>query len=365
MLYAESYSSFVAMPPTRRRNYHRTTNKPAVKQTGIIAAIKSSAPRQPSENLSLLFEQAKAGPLAAALVPWACDVLQSPNSRRSYQDDLRTFANAMREIGVEPLMVTGDHVRLFKESLVQAGKRPATIARAMSVIRGAYQQFAKQGLMRWETVQDIQATTSPRVDKNTTPGLSELEAKRLLHAPDTNTLVGLRDHALLFAYFITACRCSALLKARVGDIEQTDHRFYLIVREKGGKTQRKALLESDAPILRWLDAAAIRHAPEAPLFPAMCADRKTVSRRPLTRDAIRKMVKRYCREVGIEAQRLNRRGIGVHSLRKTAITNALEHGAKMEQVQQLAGHADIRTTQLYFQSRERDAEDASRHIQIR
>jgi len=58
-------------------------------------------------------------------------------------------------------------------------------------------------------------------------------------------------------------------------------------------------------------------------------------------------------------------GAAVHALRKTAITNALEHGAKMEQVQQLAGHCDIRTTQLYFAPKERDAEEAARHIQIR
>lgn len=77
------------------------------------------------------------------------------------------------------------------------------------------------------------------------------------------------------------------------------------------------------------------------------------------------MIKRYCRIVGIESDRIDRRGIAVHSLRKTAITNALEHGAKMEQVQALAGHSDIRTTQLYYQPKERDAEDAAKHIQIR
>lgn len=57
--------------------------------------------------------------------------------------------------------------------------------------------------------------------------------------------------------------------------------------------------------------------------------------------------------------------IGIHSLRKTALANALEHGARMEQVQQLAGHSDIPATQMYYQSRESEAEDAARHIQIR
>jgi site-specific recombinase XerD len=51
--------------------------------------------------------------------------------------------------------------------------------------------------------------------------------------------------------------------------------------------------------------------------------------------------------------------------RRTAVTNALEHGARMEQFQQLAGHSDIRTTEMYYAANERDAEDAGRHVQIR
>jgi len=353
------------MPSDLRRRTHRATKHSQVKEERLPASIPSTFARQVSQSLASIFSQATKGPIAAALVPWVCDSLPSQNSRRAYQNDLQAFVRAMQSLGVEPLRVRGDHVRLYKESLAQVGKRPATIARALSVIRGTYQQFGRQGLVDWETVNDIQAVASPRVEKNTTPALSELEAKRLLHAPDTNTLRGLRDHALLFTYFLTACRCSALLHARVGDIEQSDHRFYLVVREKGGKTQRKALLEADQAIVRWLAAAGLSGELESPLFPAIAADRHTVLRRPLTRDNIRKLVKRYCRRAGIEPQRLGRRGIGVHSLRKTAITNALEHGAKMEQVQQLAGHSDIRTTQLYYQARERDAEDAARHIQIR
>ena len=57
--------------------------------------------------------------------------------------------------------------------------------------------------------------------------------------------------------------------------------------------------------------------------------------------------------------------IGVHSLRKTAITDAIRNGAKMHEVREFAGHSDIRTTELYYQRREEDAEIAARCIQIR
>jgi site-specific recombinase XerD len=271
----------------------------------------------------------------------------------------------MRRHGIDPLSVTADHIKVYKAALMQAGRSSASIARALSVLRGAYQQFGRYGLVEWERVRDIQGVASPRVEKNLTPALSETEAKMLLHAPDQTTLMGLRDHAMLFVFFKTACRCSAIANAKVGYIERTDTEHYLVVFEKGNKRQRKALLEAAAPLFAYLTAAGIGDDREGPLFRPVNKDRQTLLRKPLDRRTIWKTVKKYAREVGIDVDRLGGRGVGVHSLRKTAITNALEHGARMEQVQQLAGHAQITTTQMYFAPKDRDAEDAARHIQIR
>src|SRR5438132_174009 len=192
-------------------------------------------------RLLTVTKDGKHGPVAA-LVPWVCDRLPSPHSRRAYASDLATFVAHMRERGLDPLQVTGDDLRLYKAALLAAGQTTATVARTLSVLRGTYQQFGKRGLIPWERVRDIQSVESPWVEKNTTPCLSQQEATKLLHAPDTSTLIGLRDHALLFVYFKTAARCSAVRNDRIGDIERTDFDWYLVVREKGGKTQRKALL---------------------------------------------------------------------------------------------------------------------------
>lgn len=301
----------------------------------------------------------------AALVPWVCDRLPSEHSRRAYFRDLAAFISHMRSVGIDPLDATGDDIRVYKAALQQSGKSSASIAHTLSVLRGTYEQFGVRKLVAWDRVRDIQAVTSPRVEKNSTPALSELEARKLLHAPDTSTLVGLRDHAMLFVFFKTACRCSAVANADVGHLERTDTDYYLLVREKGNKRQRKALLEAAPAVLRYIDVAGIRDDLSGPLFRPIDKDRKTILRKHLDRRTIWHIVKKYARQVGINTERLGGRGVGVHALRKTAITNALEHGAKMEQVQQLAGHADIRTTQLYFQPRDRDAEEAARHIQIR
>ena len=357
-------SSLRSPPP--KTIVHQPASAPAKPPRRHALPDDLSTDEKISAFLSTLLSAARGtGNPAAALVPWVCDRLPSTHSRRAYARDLAAFVTQMRDHGVDPLAVTGDHVRVYKGGMLEAGHAPATVARMLSVLRGTYEQFGKRGLMDWETVQDIQAVTAPRVNKNTTPALSEAEAKRLLYAPDTNTPGGLRDHALLFVFFKTACRCSAVASACVGHIERTDTDFYLLVREKGGRIQRKALLEAAPALLRYLETTGIADDTDGPLFRPLAKDRRHFLRRHLGRQSVWKIVKKYARSAGIHVDRLGGRGVGVHSLRKTALTNALEHGARIEQVQQLAGHADIRTTQLYYQRKQRDAEDAARHIQIR
>ena len=118
-------------------------------------------------------------------------------------------------------------------------------------------------------------------------------------------------------------------------------------------------------MLSWLKLSGLAENRHSPLFPPIERDRKTPSERHLTTRQVLNIVKKYGHIAGIQVDRKGRRGVGTHSLRKTALTNALQHGAKMEQVQALAGHADIRTTQLYYDKSDTDAEDAARHIQIR
>jgi integrase/recombinase XerD len=84
-----------------------------------------------------------------------------------------------------------------------------------------------------------------------------------------------------------------------------------------------------------------------------------------THAVISAIIKKYARNVGNDADRIDVCGLGVHALRNTALTDALENGAPIQKVQQLAGHADIRTMQLYYRPSAKDGEDAARHIQIR
>ena len=302
---------------------------------------------------------------AQALVPWVCDVLQSKQSLEVYGQDIRDFTMHMERFGVAPLDVKADHLRVYKAALRDAGLSGATIARKLSVLRGMYKQFAVKKLVSWEVAQDIAAIESPKVQKNTTPALTEQQAVWLLHAPDTTTLRGLRDRALIHTLFITACRVSAMTKAKVGHLEFDGTEWFLSVTEKRNKKQRKILLEAARSVLDYMDAAGIADDREGPLFRRFSPDGKSLLPFPLCRETVWRIIKKYCREAGIPPERLGGRGIGVHSLRKTALNNAIQNGAQLHEARELAGHADVRTTELYFVRKEQDAERAARRIAIR
>src|SRR3954447_8271304 len=302
---------------------------------------------------------------AGALVPWICDALLSNHSVKAYGRDLMDFFRHMQARGVTPLEVTPDHVKMYKRALLEAGRTSATVARRLSVLRGTYKQLAAKGLISWETAQDIGAVKAPGVQKNSTPSLTQKQAIAMLEAIPSDTLQGIRDLALMSVFFLTGSRVSAVTGACVGHLETDGVEHFLHVTEKRGKKRRKILLDAARPLLAYVSGAGIGEDREGPLFRPLTPDGSGFARRHLDRKTPWRLVKKYCRAAGIDPDRLGGRGIGIHSLRKTAINDAIRNGASMHEVREFAGHSDIRTTEVYFVRKEEDAEVAARRIQIR
>jgi integrase/recombinase XerC len=203
------------------------------------------------------------------------------------------------------------------------------------------------------------------VQKNSTPSLTQQQAIALLEAIPPDTLQGRRDLALMSVFFLTGCRVSAVVAACVGHLETDGVEHYLHVTEKRNKRRRKLLLDAARPLLAYVAQAGIGPDKEGPLFRPLTPDSSGFARRHLDRKTPWRLVKKYCRAAGIDPDRLGQRGIGIHSLRKTAINDAIRNGAAMHEVREFAGHSDIRTTELYFVRKEEDGEVAARRIQIR
>jgi integrase len=170
---------------------------------------------------------------------------------------------------------------------------------------------------------------------------------------------------MMSVFFLTGCRVSAVTNACVGHLETDGVDHYLHVTEKRNKKRRKILLDAARPVLAYVQRAGITDDREGPLFRPMTPDAARLIRRHLDRKTPWRLVKKYCEAAGIDPRRLGSRGIGIHSLRKTAINDAIRNGATMHEVREFAGHADIRTTEVYFIRKEEDAEVAARKIQIR
>jgi site-specific recombinase XerD len=271
----------------------------------------------------------------------------------------------MHGLDVAPLEVTADHVKIYKRALLNAGMTSATVARRLSVLRGAYKQFACKKLVEWDIVHENAAIESAVVQKNSTPSLTQQQAIALLNAIPTDTLQGLRDLAMMSVFFKTGCRVSAVIGACVGHLETDGIEHYLHVTEKRNRKRRKILLDAARPVLAYVKAAGIAVDKQGPLFRPLQPNGLGLERRHLDRKTPWRLVKKYCEATGIDHQRLGGRGIGIHSLRKAAINDAIRNGASMHEVREFAGHADIRTTEVYFIRKEEDADVAARRIQIR
>ena len=187
-----------------------------------------------------------------------------------------------------------------------------------------------------------------------------------MEAIPSDTLQGIRDLALMSVFFITGCRVSAVTGACVGHLETDGVEHYLHVTEKRNKKRRKILLDAARPVLAYLERAGIAGGQGGALVPAHEAGRERLrAAAPGPQDPLAAGEEVLPRRRASTPSGLGGRGIGIHRLRKTAINDAIRNGAAMHEVREFAGHADIRTTEVYFVRKEEDAEVAARRIQIR
>lgn len=301
----------------------------------------------------------------------------SLRTRRAYASDLTELLSVLESWNVGLTAVNRDHLNAYRawlagESVPGLAPRlacaPASVSRKVSVTRQFFAEAESRGLIPVNPAARLRGFQVS--DESKTLGLSRQQARDLLDRIDTTMLLGLRDRALLSLMIRTGLRRMDALGATLGALgEQQGHRT-LRVRSKGNKER---LIKIPTEVVRHLDAwreAAGRLRQEVDKTPLFCglvkAGRGKEMRyvlvgdgqQALSESAVWKVVVRRAQAAGIGEN------ITPHSTRHTFITLALDAGAPLHKVQVAAGHADPRTTERYWRTKQNLDDNAVDYIRL-
>jgi len=196
------------------------------------------------------------------------------------------------------------------------------------------------------------------VKRGKTPVLKADQARALLNSIKLDSLIGLRDRALIALMCFTFARVSAVVHMHTEDYYLNGKRWWIRLHEKGGKRHEvPAHHNAEAYLDAYLDAAGIRDEKKSPLFRSVDKHRK-LTENPMTRTDVLRMVKRRALEAGLPSSTC------CHTFRATGITAYLENGGTIENAQAIAAHESPRTTKLYDRTSDEITLDEVERIMI-
>lgn len=259
----------------------------------------------------------------------------SANTRQAYERDLRLFCKTLGFKNSDALVnVSREQITGYMTQLKEKGLAAATIARKLAAIKAFYRFMTAEGYMDANPAEVVEAGTKgiklPRV-------LSEDEVVRLLNQPDITTAEGFRDRTMLEVLYATGMRVSELINLT---LERVDLNMkYIIAFGKGSKERIVPLGSVAAEFLQqYLEKVRPKLTHE---------DRNTnivflaFGGHELTRQRFWQIIRAYGRKANIN------KALTPHILRHSFATHLLDNGADMRSVQELLGHSDISTTQIY------------------
>lgn len=273
--------------------------------------------------------------------------IRNRHTRRSYVRQVLQFLAWCEARGAQNIRdIRTEHVAAYVETLSRGPLETASVKQALSALRM---------LFDWLVVNQVVASNptaavrGPKlvVAEGKTPALSTEEVAQLIDSIPTDTLVGLRDRALIGLMAYTFARVGAALSMNVADYYPEGKQWSVRLREKGGKRKQIAVHHVLEEYMdSYLAAAGFSADKGTPLFRTAYKKTGTLTERRMSQSDAWDMLQRRAKKAGITTQICN------HSWRATGITNFLENGGAIEMAQYMAGHADPRTTKLYDRRRQ-------------
>ncbi len=257
------------------------------------------------------------------------------NTLESYERDLTQYLDHLKKSGVQTIdQSTRQHITAYVAELKKKGKAAATVSRSLVSIRSFYQFLVRERMLDKDPSMNME---TPKQEKRLPKVMSMAEVEQLLDAPNLSAIGGMRDKAMLEVLYACGIRVSELISLNTSDIHLG--LGYIRCIGKGAKERIIPLGRIAAQSLdRYIQYARPKmmkgtHADEA-LFLGHLGTR-------MTRQGFWKIIKKYAAQAGIQKE------ITPHTLRHSFATHLLENGADLRAVQEMLGHADISTTQIY------------------
>jgi integrase/recombinase XerD len=282
--------------------------------------------------------------------------VRNPHTRKAYLHAVRVFTRWCEAGGLELIRVTPADVAQHLDSLAVA---PPTRKLHLAALRRFFDQLVLRHVLLLNPALSVRGERY-QVIEGKTPEISTEQCRRLLRSIDTSHVVGLRDRAVIAILIYTAARVGAVAKLRRGDLYESGDQFCLRFSEKGGKV-REIPVRHD--LQRWLkeylQAATLDDAlPPVPMFLTTARRTKHLTANPMTADDMGRMVKRRLRDAGLSLR------FSPHSFRVMVLTDILSQGVSLTDTQNLAGHADPRTTRLYDRRQRRVTRNIVERISV-
>lgn len=254
----------------------------------------------------------------------------SKNSFESYQRDLSKLVNWSNKNNYDIVQLSRQDLREFLIDLSAEKLSPTSVNRLISAMRGFYKFLQFDRHITKNPAEDLQSqqTTSylPKF-------LNQEEIEKLLAEPDVSGEIGLRDRAILETMYACGLRVSEVCSLQISDVELDAG--ILTCKGKGNKTRKVPIGKS---AVEWLKSYLI-HRRRKENFEIQNLFVSTLGR-PISRHDVFNFVKEYGTKIG-------RDDISPHTLRHSFATHLVQNSADIRSVQQMLGHADISTTQIY------------------
>jgi site-specific recombinase XerD len=267
--------------------------------------------------------------------------IRNPNTRRAYLRNVREFAGWCGAQGFDELLdIEPIHVAAYVEQLGTRLAKPS-VKQHLASLRMLFDWLVVRQVIVANPAAPVRGPKYT-VRKGKTAVLTAEEARQLLDSIPTDSLIGLRDRALIGTMIYSFARVGAVLKMRAEDVYIQSRRTWLRLHEKGGKRhEMPAHHLLDQYLEEYRTAAALTADSKGYLFRTAKGRSGRLTGEPMAQADAYRMIRRRALACGLKTK------IGNHSFRATGITEYLRNGGKLEIAQQMAAHESARTTGLY------------------